>query len=113
MNTRRKTLNILGFGIAALAAGLIGTAQPAFAAGLTHPMQIGQQTARDYDGSHYDSGRYNGDRYDGGRYNGDYRREQEFRRQQKFRRQEEIRQERAQEIRREERRRGPASGVPR
>ncbi|MGI4788709.1 MAG: hypothetical protein ACRYFS_07645 [Janthinobacterium lividum] len=87
MNTQRKTLNIVGFGIAALAAALIGTAQPASAAGLAHPMRIGQQTTavRDYDGDRYDG--------DHGR---DGRREREFRREQ------EIRLARDQEIRREE-----------
>ncbi len=94
MKTQHKAFGILA---AVLAAGLLGTAKPAAASGLTHPIQFGQQTVADHDGDW----NYDGDR------NGDYRRDdrrEEFRqeqiRQAEFRRQQEIRRE--EERRREE-----------
>ena len=92
MTTQTKTLTILG--LAALAAGLFGAAQPATAAGLTHPAAFTRTAAvADHDDWN------NGDR-DNRR---DFQREQDFRRDQILRRQEEFRRE--QEIRREEERR--------
>lgn len=99
MNTQRKTFNILGFGIAALAAGLIGAAQPASAAGLTHPRAFTRTTAiADHDD------RNNRDRDSRDRDNRrDFQRQQDFRRDQALRRQAEFRRE--QEVRRAEERR--------
>ena len=101
MKTPRKTLSILGVGIAALAAGIIGTAQPASAAGLAHPTQIGQTLVADHDGGFWQAADYDSD------HRRDERRREEFRqeqfRQAEFRRQQEIRRE--EERRREERQR--------
>lgn len=89
MTTQIKTLTVLG--LAALAAGFFGTAQPAAAAGLTHPLAF-TRTLADHD----DWSRDRDNRRDFGR-------EQQFRRDQILRRQEEFRREQA--IRREEERR--------
>ena len=92
MTTQTKTLTILG--LAALAAGLFGTAQPATAAGLTHPAAFTRTAVI------ADHGDWTNDDRDNRR---DFQREQDFRRDQILRRQEEFRRE--QEIRREEIRR--------
>ena len=91
MTVTHKTMT---FGLAALAAGLLGAAQPATAAGLTHVAAF-TRTAVIADHDDWN----NGDR-DTRR---DFQRQQDFRRDQILRRQEEFRRE--QEIRREEIRR--------
>ena len=92
MTTPIKTLTILG--LATLAAGFFGTAQPASAAGLTHaPAFTRTATVADHDDwDHRDRDNRRS-----------FEREQQFRRDQILRRQEEFRRE--QEIRREEERR--------
>ncbi len=95
MTTPAKTLTILG--LAALAAGLLGTAKPAAAAGLTHPSAF-TRTVADHD----DWNRDRDNRRDFQRPP-DFRRDQILRRQEAFRREQEIR--RAEERRREEFRR--------
>ena len=92
MTTQTKTLSILG--LAALAAGLLGTAQPALAAGLAHPMTFTRTaTLADHDDWN------NRDRDNRSNDRRDFRREQEarrefaIRREQEFRRQEEFRRE--------------------
>ena len=92
MTRTYKTMTLLG--LAALAAGLLGAAQPATAAGLTHPAAFTRATIADHDDY-----RVSGDR-DNRR---NFQREQQNRRDQILRRQEEFRRE--QEIRRAELRR--------
>ncbi len=89
MTTQTKTLTILG--LAVLAAGFFSTAQPATAAGLSHPAVFTHAiTVADHDDWDRDHRR-------------NFEREQQFRRDQILRRQEEFR--RQQEIRRQEERR--------
>ena len=97
MTVTHKTMTL--FGLAALAAGLLGTARPATAAGLTHaPAAFTRAAVADHDDWN------NGDRDNGNRDNRrDFQRQQDFRRDQILRRQEEFRRE--QEIRRQEERR--------
>ncbi len=97
MTTQTKILTILG--LAALAAGLLGTAQPATAAGLTHPAAF-TRTAAIADHDDWNNRDWNNGDRDNRR---DFQRERQIRRDQILRRQEEFRRE--QEIRREEERR--------
>ena len=94
MTAQHRTLTL--FGLAALAAGLLGTAKPAAAFGLTHPAAFTRTAIADHDGD------WNRD----SDYRRDERRREEFR--QEKTRQEETRQaefRRQQERREEERRR--------